>query len=204
MSAMTVADLARAANTTAPPGGTLTPVVPALKSLDARTGRELVTAIVADVKRNIATGTSPDGSKFKPLRYGRPRGGNSPLRDTGRLMASITGRSDRTSVTVGSAHPGAAIQNFGGVIRPKRAKFLSIPLTKEAARAGSPRRMKGTPRTPLFAKLVGGKMVGHFLLVKKVTVPKREFMGLSKQGERAVAAILTDAAVRQWQAGRGI
>lgn len=178
----------------APPG-----VVP----LAPRTQRELVQTLVSDVKNRFYTGTAPDGTKWRPLKYPRPRGGDKPLMDTGRLLASITGTADATSVTVGTAHPGAALQNAGGVVRPKRAKHLAIPLTKEAARAGSPRRMKGTAKVPLFARKVNGKWVGHWLLVKQVTVPARPFAGVSKEGERAVAAVLADAAARRWLAEGG-
>lgn len=198
---LSVADFARAAQARS---GQPSALVPALATLDARTGRELVQVMVSDVKRRFATGTTPGGAKWKPLKYGRPRGGTQPLRDTGRLMASIVGRFDRTSVTVGTAHPGAALANYGGTVRPRKGKFLAVPLTREAARAGSPRRLKGSARLPLFARLMGGKMVGHFLLIKKAVVPAREFLGLSREALLAVEAVLTEAAVRQWQAGRSL
>lgn len=198
VSTVTVADLARLAGT-----GPLAPPVDPRRPLDPRAGREIVQVLVGDVKRRFATGTTPEGQRWRPLKYARPRGGDKPLLDTGRLMNSITGRVEATAVVVGTAHPAAPLAQFGGVVRPKKAKALAIPLTKEAVRAGSPRRMRGSQKVPLFAKKVGGKWVGHFLLVKKVTVPARPFLGVSKEAARVVAAVLFDAAARRWERGAG-
>jgi phage gpG-like protein len=197
-SAMTFAELARSAKSAT---GPLTIPVSAAAPLDPRAQRELVQAIVSDVKRRFATGTTPEGARWRPLKYARPRGGNRPLLDTGRLMASITGRSSPTEVVVGTAHPAAPLHQHGGTVRPKKGKYLAIPLTKEAQRAGSPRRMKGTKAVPLFARKVDGRWVGHFLLAKKAVVPARPFLGLSKEVVQVIAAILGEAAARRWQQG---
>ena len=198
VSVMSVADLARHA---AAASGPLAPPVDPRRPLHPQTGRELVQAVVADVKRRFYTGTSPDGRRWKPLKYPRPRGGDRPGLDTGRLANSVTGRVLPDGVAVGTAHPAAALFHFGGTVRPKRAKRLAIPLTKEAVRAGSPRRMKGTPKVPLFAKKVGGRWVGHFLLVRQTRHAAREFLGLSREGWAAVAAVLGDAAARRFERG---
>ena len=199
VSTLSLADLARVAGS---PSGPLAPPVDPRRPLDPQTGRELVQVLVGDAKRRFATGTTPEGARWRPLKYPRPRGGDKPLMDTGRLMNSVTGRADATGVTVGTAHPAAALMQYGGVVRPKKARHLAIPLTKEAARAGSPRRMKGSAKVPLFAKRVGGRWVGHWLLVKKATVPARPFLGVSKEAALAVAAVLAGAAARRWQSGR--
>ena len=198
---MTFAELARRARESGP-GNPLAVPVSAAAPLDARAQRELVQVLVSDVKRRFATSTAPDGARWRPLKFRRARGGDRPLQDTGRLLASVTGRATPTEVVVGTAHPAAALHQFGGTVRPKKGKYLAIPLTREAARAGSPRRMKGTPRAPLFAKKVGGRWVGHFLLARKAVVPARPFLGISKEAERAVAAVLADAAARRWVEGR--
>lgn len=161
-------------------------------------GRELVQIMVSDVKKRFTSGTAPDGSRWKPLKFARPRGGNMPLMDTGRLRNSIVGRFDLNGVTVGTAHPGAALQNFGGTVRPVKGKFLAIPLTKEAVRSGTPRGMIGTEAMPIFAKMINGVRVGHFLLLKKTVVPARPFMGLSAEGEKALAAAILAASTAQW------
>lgn len=184
---------ARAGAFTPGGGSVATPVAP-------ETGRTIAQILVSDVKKRFATGTAPDGSPWRPLKYPRPNGGDKPLRDTGVLMASITAKVDRTGVTVGTTHPGAALQNAGGTVRPKRGKFLAIPLTREAKRAGSPRRMKGTKELPLFARWnASGQPVGHFLLVRKAVIPKREFVGVSKEAERAIGQVLLDAAALDWE-----
>lgn len=197
VSVVSLADLARPARA----GGPLAPPIDPRQPLDARTGAEVVQILVSDVKRRFLTGTAPDGQKWRPLKYARPRGGNQPLRDTGRLMNSFVGRVAGDAVVVGTAHPAAALHQSGGVVRPKKGKFLAVPLTKEAVRAGSPRRLKGSAKVPLFARKVGGKWVGHFLLVKKAAVPARPFLGPSPEAVRAVGVALLDAAARRWAAG---
>ncbi|AWM35902.1 Phage virion morphogenesis family protein [Gemmata obscuriglobus] len=194
---LSFADLARAARQ--PAAGPL--ALPAAAPLDAPTGRELVQILVSDVKRRFSTGTAPDGTPWRPLRYGRAfRGGGTaqPLRDTGALMASFTGRFTGDEVVVGTNHPGAALHNFGGTVVPRRGKFLAIALTAAAKRAGSPRNLRGTAREPLFARRVNGRLVGHFLLVRKAVVPRREFLGVSEPGATAAAAALAESAARRW------
>ena len=66
--------------------------LPVAGPLSPALGKEIAQIGVSDVKRRFVTGTTPGGVKWKPLKYPRPRGGNQPLRDTGRLMASITGK----------------------------------------------------------------------------------------------------------------
>ena len=53
----------------------------------------LARLLLSDVRDRFATGTDPQGKKWRPLKYARPNGGNQPLRDTGRLMASLASRS---------------------------------------------------------------------------------------------------------------
>ena len=77
-----------------------------------------------------------------------------PLNDTGHLRGSINQAFDQDSARVGTNCIYAAIHNFGGVIRPKKARWLYIPL------AGG-----------------GGRRV------KSVTIPQREFLTLTPQDE---------------------
>lgn len=171
--------------------------------LPPQLGRQLAAAVVADVKDRFMTGTDPQGQRWRSLKHPRPRGGTQPLRDTGRLMASITGRVEPSAIVVGTVHPGAALQNAGGLVTKKK-KMLAIPLTKEAVRAGSPRRFKGglafraTRKWRVFVLGIfrGARFVGQFLLVDSVRVPKREFMGLSAKGLAVVADILAAAGFR--------
>ncbi len=150
------------------------------------------TAIVADVKENFIRSADPDGKAWRPLLFQRPRGGNLPLRDTGVLMASVTAagkghveRVTNVSITVGTNLLYAGIHQAGGVVVPKAGKFLAIPKTREAQRAGSPRRFS----QPLFAKIGkrGGVLVEsktgkvQYALVRKVTIPARPFLGFGRR-----------------------
>src|SRR5262249_28724479 len=83
----------------------------------------------------------------------RRRGGAETLIDSGVLRLSISGRSPGQELSreqgtlnaagkeqgvLGSALIYAALQNYGGEVRPTRAKALAVPLTPEASAAGSP------------------------------------------------------------------
>lgn len=94
----------------------------------------------------FAFSRGPDGTSWSPLRHNRPRGGNKPLLDKGLLRASLTSRGighiervTPTSLEWGTNLVYAATHQFGAVITPKRGKFLAIPASIEAQRAGSPR-----------------------------------------------------------------
>ena len=73
----------------------------------------------------------------------------------------------------------ALIHELGGTIVPKRAKFLTVPVTDSARRAGSPRNMSGLR----YAKSKGGQPVLvdkagrlQYLLRKSVTIPARPYL----------------------------
>lgn len=83
------------------------------------------------------------------------RGGN-PLWDTGTLARSF-GWSlgmDRKSVVIGNPMKYAALQNFGGTVTPKSAKFLAIPIAK-MPKSAKPRDFKNT----FFAKSRAGNLI---------------------------------------------
>lgn len=198
-----LADLARQTQAgQGPAAGPLAPPVTPAAPIDPATARVLVQIGVSDIKRRFATGTAPDGQRWRPLKYGRPAGGDKPLSDTGRLANSIAGRSTASAIVWFTNLPGAALLHYGGTVVPKKAKFLSIPLTREAKRAGSPRRVKGSAAVPLFARRVQGRLVGHFLLVKRAVVPARPFMGLSPQALDAMAQVWGQRVGQQWEEGR--
>lgn len=168
--------------------------------LPPATGKIVGQLMVSDIKSRFATGTDPAGRKWRPLKHPRPRGGNQPLRDTGLLMASFTARVEPTAVVVGTNRAGAALHNFGGVVRA-RNKMLAIPLTKEAIRSGGPRRFgkrkelefRPTGKRRVFILGVEdkrGRFVGQFLLVDQVRMPQREFMGVSDKALGQIADVL--------------
>jgi phage gpG-like protein len=70
------------------------------------------------------------GQGFAPLSPATEayRGAGRPLQDTGLLRDSITFKViDGKTVSVGTNKIYAAVQNYGGVIRAKKAKWLWIP-----------------------------------------------------------------------------
>lgn len=158
----------------------------------------------AMTKRHFADGKGPDGKAWAPLAFPRPSGGSGlPLRDTGRLMASIAARADAGGLVVGTAHPAASLHQHGGIVTAKKGKFLAIPLTKEARRAGSPRGY-GKPlhfrsrsggrsgalvesRTGKGKRQQGGRAV--YALVPSVRVPARPFLGFGPDELQRLGAL---------------
>lgn len=118
---------------------------------------------------------SPSNQPWSPLKHPRPRGGNKPLLDRGILSASLTNggknhieRTNANSMEWGTNSEAAALQNYGGVIIPKKGKFLTIPASVEAVRAGSPLKFPDAKRRLKWAinkagtggiiyEIVGGK-----------------------------------------------
>lgn len=117
---------------------------------------------VSDVKSNFNNSWSPEHHKWVPLAHARPNsarsGTDKPLQDRGFLYASIQGKPLATGagIQIGTNVEYANLHQFGGVITPKRAKFLAIPLTKEAKRAGSPRRFETAGRWQFRPTRTGG------------------------------------------------
>lgn len=171
--------------------------------------------VAADTKVNFDSGAGPDGAAWPPLAHPRADGrGGLPLRRQGLLMASVVARGaghveqlGPTTLVYGTNRPGARLQQEGGTVTPKGHPFLAIPATREAERAGSPRRF---PR-PLTVRL--GHRGGVFLalrgrgrsavlevvyfLVRSVTVPARPYLGA---GERLIGKLVQ--AALDWWAGR--
>jgi phage gpG-like protein len=184
------------------PGAGPTAVTPpgAPVRLPEAVGKQVGQIVITDIKTRITRGVDVAGRAFRPLKHARVRGGAQPLRDTGRLLASFTARVEPAAVVVGTMHPGAAIHDAGGVIRAK-GKMLAIPLTREAQRSGGPRRfgkkkdlqLRGTKKRRVFVLGVEdkrGEFVGQFLLVDQVTIPQREFMGVSDNALGQIAEVL--------------
>lgn len=156
---------------------------------------------VGGVKQHFQTSTGPDGIPWRPLAHPRPRGGEKPLLDTGQLRNSVSATTTDDTITLRANGPGARLHQLGGVITPKRARALAIPITTEARRAGSPRRF---PR-PLFAgkgpkggylaeskgKGKRAKVVVHYLLRTSVPIPARPFMGFSVETMAKIESLVT-------------
>lgn len=143
---------------------------------------------LSEVKARFQTGTGPDGRTWAPLRFPRPEGGTIPLRNHGILAASYTSESDSTSFRVGTNLEKARVHHYGATIYPVKRKALTIPLTKEAVRAGSARAQGGLvlmgrylvkKDPPRAVKGQTQKIVRHWILVLSVTIPARPQVGVS-------------------------
>jgi hypothetical protein len=115
-------------------------------------------------------------------------------RITGQLIRSFkVGRSprgvpiDRVRAWLASGSPYARIHEEGGVIRPKRAQALAIPIGPARTKAGatkggyeSPRNhndlefiKRGHGRAPILARVTKTRVTPMFVLVKSVTIKPR-------------------------------
>lgn len=99
-----------------------------------------------------------------------------------KILVGITGGGAGSDVmAIAHAH------EYGATIKPKKGKYLAIPLTKEAEEAGSPRAFNNLR----FVNAKGGNLLmvrdkkkgrgkteseALFLLVKSITLPERSFI----------------------------
>lgn len=128
--------------------------------------------IVAATKRAFVKQQDPmTGAAWKPLGPRSRKG--VPLRDTGRLMASISAQPTASGVIVGTNLIYAATHQFGDPKRkPKRAKYL-----------------RWSPR---------GSTAVHF--AKKVSIPQRRFLPVSDKGGQLAPSVQTalNKAMANW------
>lgn len=181
----------------------------------------------AQAKKRFQSGVDPGGTPWKPLAMFRARdvgSKGSPLKDRGLLMASMLGQGQPGSINIieetrleqGTNLDYAGLHQYGGEIRPKNAKALAIPLTPEAYRARSPRKMaglkliwpkgrkagflveepkankKGKYRESATTKRKGVRTIFHFLLVARATIPARPFVGIGQQDADRLAMLAAD------------
>lgn len=130
------------------------------------------------------------------------------LIETGNLRESVTAEPEGSdAVTVGPRNVVyAAIHEFGGVIRPRNSKYLAIPLTPKAKKAGSPKNYPGDLQPMRLAGLqdrlflVDSKRMKRtarselslaYILVKSVQMPARPYVrpALDEHGDDAIQAI---------------
>lgn len=124
-------------------------------------------------------------------------------RRTGHLAQSIGAKVERDSNqdlmgTIGSGYgamermPYAEIHETGGVITPKRAKYLTIPLQAALTSAGAPKKagardwkdtFVGRSRAGnliIFQKRGKGSLIPLYVLKKRVTIPARRYMSITR------------------------
>jgi phage gpG-like protein len=157
-------------------------------------GPEFEMIAVGNMRRDMTEGVSPDGTAYAPLRFARPQGGNKPLLNNGLLRGALSAEFAGDAIFLRANSPGANLHQYGGTIVPVRAKALTIPLTREAVRAGGARnfprplfvlKRSEDPRGGALAERVGkgkrARIVVHYLLRKKVQVEARPYLGISKR-----------------------
>lgn len=173
-------------------------------------------ALRSDFRENFDGSHGPDGTPWPGLKHPRIRskGADKPLLDRGLLAASAAARGTNhienvtpNSLEIGTNDERAALHQFGGEIRPKKGRALSIPLTVDALRAGGARNF---PR-PLFVDVTNGdkaflaetvqkgrgkkrrdQLIRHYILVPKVTIPARPFIGFSEKVLGIIDTIFAD------------
>ncbi|RUM88398.1 MAG: hypothetical protein DSZ24_03780 [Thermodesulfatator sp.] len=163
--------------------------------------------------RRIKEGVPPPNA---PLTRAWKKGNDTPLRDTGRLMASITHRAGRDFAAWGTNVPYARIQQLGGRVKPKKAKKLAIPAgwhTRRLMRryGETPEKcLEGLRRAGWRIWFTDGAIMGQpprkrgrakpvvlFIRKKSVTIPARPFLKIDEQDKREILEI-----VREWIRGR--
>lgn len=149
-------------------------------------GQAIGQLLVSDLRMRMTRGISPNGQAYVPLAHGRVRGGTKPLLDTGVLRASINAKAEPFGATVGTNLHYAPVHQYGATITPKTKKFLAIPVTKQALRAGSPTRFPGRLSPRINKRTMKGVLVDeagtvHYVLTQKVVIPARPFIGVSQE-----------------------
>lgn len=142
---------------------------------------------------------APDGT---PWKKGHKESGRT-LTDKGLLRRSLSTVATRSDVTVGTNLAYAAIHQFGGEIRPVNSRFLSVPVTDAAREAGSPKRF---PVDLSVAQTLSGQYVlvtaegvVQYLLLTKVTMPARPFLGVSDDDRRSVLEVTSAYLDETWK-----
>jgi phage gpG-like protein len=105
------------------------------------------------------------------------------------------------AIRVGTNVEYGAIHEYGGTIRPKNVRFLTIPLTHVAERAvGGATAMNlfvwspgGWGETAFLASATARRLTLHWLLAREVTIPRRPWLNPAiqyyvhtDQAERAI------------------
>ena len=130
-------------------------------------------------------------------RRGPVRQGRSLLIDSGELRRSIRTRLDGRSVTFGSDLAYAAIHNEGGEIRVTEKMRRYFWYRYSQARGGIGRRKDGSLRKDKRnARLTDEAEFWKAMALKKVgstvKIPKRQYLGMSREVEAAVRKIIEE------------
>lgn len=131
-------------------------------------------ALITSTQERQRRGIAPDGSAWPALNpgYAAEKAGSQMLRESGRLMGSLSHRASGNTVVVGTNVIYAGIHQFGGTILPKSKRALSF--------------------------IIGDRRV----IARKVTVPARPFLGISAEDREEIRDIFILAARRAMSGGR--
>lgn len=124
-----------------------------------------------------------------------------------KILVGIVGDAGSDVMAIDHAH------EYGATIKPKKGKYLAIPLTKEAELAGSPRAFnnlrfvnaKGGNLLMVRDKKKGGgktQSEAMFLLVKSMTLPERSFIRASFDADKTKLGTIVDEQVSKVLAGQ--
>lgn len=135
----------------------------------------------SQTKLNFRKQQTPQGKSWKKSE----RGGQT-LRKTSALMHSIANGYGGNFAVVGTNKLYARIHQNGGVIKPKRGKYLTIPIAP-GAKKRSAREFDDlfTLRIDSDLYLVRNKgkddIEFMYKLVKSVVIPKRSYIGINRK-----------------------
>ena len=160
------------------------------------TDKELLAGIGVLIVRQIKRRINSNAVTPKTRKAG------TTLVKRGHLRNSIKYRVEGQSVIISAGGPGvpyAKIHHTGGIIRPKHAQYLAIPLNPEAA-LYRPRDYPGKTfiaKGIIFKQVDGGAPIAMWALKKQVEIPARKYMYLDSKDEGLVRG-----AVVKWMAGK--
>jgi phage gpG-like protein len=118
------------------------------------------------------------------------------LMGRGNLLASVRNSARGTSVVITAGNqnvPYARIHHEGGIIRPRYAKYLAIPLTPRA-KLFKPRSYPGETLIKngiIFAK-DGDELTPIYALKRQVIMPARPYMFLSPDDSRLIETAVAE------------
>lgn len=125
------------------------------------------------------------------------RRGGSPLIDTQRLRQSISYVASNQDVVIGSRLPYAGIHNRGGTVRPRKGKYLAIPLVPPLnpteGREGNPRKFPNTfvkrskAGNLLIFRRNGKGIEPIFLLVTSSRIKRRPYLIWKRENLEIIA-----------------
>ncbi len=120
---------------------------------------EIGISLAENTRLRFGDQTSPEGQAWKPSIRAQKQGGET-LRDTGRLMNSITHRVSSDSVEVGTKVAYAAMMHFGGTIRATGGGYLKF------------------------------RIGNAWVQKRSVTIPARPFLGLDAADTQEVISLI--------------